>query len=239
MIHALANRMFTDKIAEMDSVCLQHMESRIRMLLADDHTLVLNGLLAMLSQEPDFCIVATARNGQDALDQLSKMQVDIALLDIDMPVMTGLEATRIICKEFNATKVVLLSMHASPSLVKTALEAGASGYLLKTTDLEELRFALRQVAKGKSYFDSALLVAQKSELIPKASDTNSGLSNLTSRETEVLRMIAEGLNNNAIAERLFISPKTVDTHRTNLMRKLHAHNAASLTRIAIEAGLIP
>ena len=206
--------------------------------MADDHTLVLNGLLAMLSQEPDFCIVGTARNGQEALDQLLETPADIALLDIDMPVMTGLEAARRISQNFKDTKVILLSMHAEPSLVKNAIESGANGYLLKTTDLEELQFALRQVAKGKSYFDSALLIAQKSGLKLEESSPSPVLNNLTPRETEVLRMIAQGLNNNAIGERLFISPKTVDTHRTHLMRKLNAHNAASLTRIAIEAGLI-
>lgn len=214
------------------------MEPRIKILLADDHTLVLNGLLAMLSQEPDFCIVGTARNGQEALDQLLETPADIALLDIDMPVMTGLEAARRISQNFKDTKVILLSMHAEPSLVKNAIESGANGYLLKTTDLEELQFALRQVAKGKSYFDSALLIAQKSGLKLEESSHSPVLNNLTPRETEVLRMIAQGLNNNAIGERLFISPKTVDTHRTHLMRKLNAHNAASLTRIAIEAGLI-
>ena len=214
------------------------MEPRIKILLADDHTLVLNGLLAMLSQEPDFCIVGTARNGQEALDQLLETPADIALLDIDMPVMTGLEAARRISQNFKDTKVILLSMHAEPSLVKNAIESGANGYLLKTTDLEELQFALRQVAKGKSYFDSALLIAQKSRLKLEESSHSPVLNNLTPRETEVLRMIAQGLNNNAIGERLFISPKTVDTHRTHLMRKLNAHNAASLTRIAIEAGLI-
>ena len=214
------------------------MEPRIKILLADDHTLVLNGLLAMLSQEPDFCIVGTARNGQEALDQLLETPADIALLDIDMPVMTGLEAARRISQNFKNTKVILLSMHAEPSLVKNAIESGANGYLLKTTDLEELQFALRQVAKGKSYFDSALLIAQKSGLKLEESSHSPVLNNLTPRETEVLRMIAQGLNNNAIGERLFISPKTVDTHRTHLMRKLNAHNAASLTRIAIEAGLI-
>lgn len=214
------------------------MEPRIKILLADDHTLVLNGLLAMLSQEPDFCIVGTARNGQEALDQLLETPADIALLDIDMPVMTGLEAARRISQNFKDTKVILLSMHAEPSLVKNAIESGANGYLLKTTDLEELQFALRQVAKGKSYFDSALLIAQKSGLKLEESSQSPVLNNLTPRETEVLRMIAQGLNNNAIGERLFISPKTVDTHRTHLMRKLNAHNAASLTRIAIEAGLI-
>ena len=214
------------------------MEPRIKILLADDHTLVLNGLLAMLSQEPDFCIVGTARNGQEALEQLLETPADIALLDIDMPVMTGLEAARRISQNFKDTKVILLSMHAEPSLVKNAIESGANGYLLKTTDLEELQFALRQVAKGKSYFDSALLIAQKSGLKLEESSQSPVLNNLTPRETEVLRMIAQGLNNNAIGERLFISPKTVDTHRTHLMRKLNAHNAASLTRIAIEAGLI-
>ena len=214
------------------------MDSSIRLLLADDHALVLNGLIAMLSQEPGFVIVATARDGSEAIEKLSQLGADIALLDIDMPEMTGLEATRLICKNFKDTKVVLLSMHAEPSLVRNAIDAGADGYVLKTADLEELTFALKQVAKGKPYFDSNLLITQKNVPLPQTTLAYPGLSDLTARETEILKMIAQGFNNNEIGERLFISPKTVDTHRTNLMRKLNARNAASLTRIALEEGLI-
>ncbi len=215
------------------------MESRIRLLLADDHALVLDGLSAMLSQEPVFEIVAAVRDGREAVQKLKEIVVDIALLDIDMPHLSGLEAARYIVSNLPGVRVVLLSMHAEPSLVRNAIDAGADGYVLKTADFEELSFALRQVAKGKPYFDTNLLLTQKTDDKPGASSVAiAGLSDLTTREMEVLRMIALGHSNNDIAELLFISPKTVDTHRTNLMRKLSAHNAASLTRIALEAGLV-
>jgi DNA-binding NarL/FixJ family response regulator len=213
------------------------MDTKIKLLLADDHALVLNGLVSLLSQESGFEIVATARNGREALQKITENNIDIALLDIDMPQMTGLEATRIICENHKPTKVVLLSMHAEPSLVQSALEAGAEGYVLKTADLDELTFALRQVYKGKRYFDSNLVLTRKEVNQLPLSTPKTTLSELTSRENEILKMITQGLNNNEIGERLFISPKTVDTHRTNLMRKLNAHNVASLTRIAIEAGV--
>lgn len=215
------------------------MDARIRLLLADDHALFLNGLVAILSQEPDFCVVATARNGREALEKLTESAVDIALLDIDMPELTGLEATQYISTNLKGIKVILLSMHAEPSLVRSALNAGADGYVIKTADLEELTFALKQVFKGKRYFDSNLLTTQKTTQIPHISSTYPGLSDLTAREIEILKMIAQGFKNSEIGERLFISPKTVDTHRTNLMRKLGARNVASLTRIALEEGLIP
>jgi DNA-binding NarL/FixJ family response regulator len=213
------------------------MDTKIKLLIADDHALVLNGLVSLLSQESGFEIVSTARNGREALQKITENTIDIALLDIDMPQMTGLEATRIICENHKPTKVVLLSMHAEPSLVQSALEAGAEGYVLKTADLDELTFALKQVNKGKRYFDSNLMLVKKE--IPRiiTPTPNIALNDLTSRENEILKMIAQGLNNNEIGERLFISPKTVDTHRTNLMRKLNAHNVASLTRIALEAGV--
>jgi DNA-binding NarL/FixJ family response regulator len=214
------------------------MEANIRLLLADDHALVLDGLTAMLSQEPVFEIVAVARDGREAVQKLKEISVDIALLDIDMPHLSGLEAARYIYANITGVRVVLLSMHAEPSLVRNAIEAGADGYVLKTADFDELSFALRQVAKGKPYFDTNLLLTQKTDDKPGASIPVAGLRDLTSREMEILRMIALGHSNNDIAERLFISPKTVDTHRTNLMRKLSAHNAASLTRIALEAGLV-
>jgi DNA-binding NarL/FixJ family response regulator len=213
------------------------METKIKLLLADDHALVLNGLVALLSQESSFEIVATARNGREAIEKIKEHAVDIALLDIDMPEMTGLEATRIICEHHKSTKVLLLSMHAEPTLVQSALDAGAEGYVLKTADLDELTFALKQVYKGKRYFDSNLLLIRKETTKIAAPTPSLALSELTSRENEILKMIAQGLNNNEIGERLFISPKTVDTHRTNLMRKLNAHNVASLTRIAMEAGV--
>jgi DNA-binding NarL/FixJ family response regulator len=214
------------------------MSKTINILLADDHALVLNGLIALLSQDLEFHIVASAKDGREAITLLAQNNIDIAILDINMPNMTGLELTRHIHTHFPTVKVILLSMHAEPSLVRSAIDNGADGYVLKTADFEELSFAIKQVAKGKPYFDTSLLLSQKADDKPGASLTLPILSELTSREVEILCMISQGMNNTEIGEKLFISPKTVDTHRTNLMRKLNAKNAASLTRIALEAGLI-
>ncbi len=214
------------------------MQKKIRLLLADDHQLVLKGLVALLEQEPEVEIAATAKNGQEAVEAVEAHSIDIAILDIDMPVRNGLDACEQIKKQFSTVKVLMLSMHHEPSLVQKAIEMGADGFVLKTADFEELIFALRQICKGKSYFDTGLFVGQNVDYQPVHSVSDQRLEQLTTREIEILSMIAAGLNNNKIAEKLFISPKTVDTHRTNLMRKLNANNAASLTRIAIETGLL-
>jgi DNA-binding NarL/FixJ family response regulator len=214
------------------------METKIRLLLADDHALVLDGLEALLLQEPSFEIAAKAGNGKEAIQKLAEHSIDIALLDIDMPEMNGFEVTFYIIANQLSTKILLLSMHAEPSLVNKALEIGADGYVLKTAELEELVFALKQVKRGKKYFDANLFMHKTS--VGGVLYTQNGvtaLSGLTTREKEILKLLSNGLNNNEIGEQLFISPKTVDTHRTNLMRKLNVHNIAALIRIAIKAGL--
>ncbi len=212
----------------------------IQILLADDHAIFMGGLQALLQQEPDLQVVASVRDGKAAIAYLETNRVDLAILDINMPNMSGLDVCRHFSGKSHSPKLLLLSMYAEPSLVRNAVENGAHGYILKTADVDELLFAIRQVHKGKSYFETALLLPNaKVDEAPGASIAPSPLLNeLTTREVEILTMVASGLNNNEIGERLFISPKTVDTHRTNLMRKLNARNAASLTRIAVEAGLI-
>ncbi len=212
----------------------------IQILLADDHAIFMGGLQALLQQEPDLQVVASVRDGKAAVAYLEANQVDLAILDINMPLMSGLDVCRHFSGKSHSPRLLLLSMYAEPSLVRNAVENGAHGYVLKTVDVDELLFAIRQVCKGKSYFETALLLPNaKADETPGASLAPSPLLNeLTTREVEILTMVASGLNNNEIGERLFISPKTVDTHRTNLMRKLSARNAASLTRIAVEAGLI-
>jgi two-component system response regulator NreC len=198
----------------------------------------LDGLRALLEQDPQFRIAATAKNGQEALEQVAANAIDVAVLDIDMPVLNGLDTCRQLRLQGHDVRVLLLSMHHEPALVQKAIEAGADGYLLKTAEAEELTFALKQVAKGKLFFDTSLFLNVKADDRPGSSAPGPALNDLTTRETEILRMIALGRSNNEIGSELYISPKTVDTHRTNLMRKLNARNVASLTRIALEAGLI-
>jgi DNA-binding NarL/FixJ family response regulator len=217
------------------------MPTPIRVILADDHSLFLEGLQALLSQQTAFEVVATAKNGREAIRQLENNTVDVLVLDIDMPELNGLETCAELQKRGPTVHILLLSMHHEPALVQKAIAAGAKGYILKTAESEELLFALKQVAKGKTFYDTHFFVQSKPDqqpLMPASVALNTMFQDLTARETEIMRLIANGRSNAEIGSELFISPKTVDTHRTNLMRKLNVHNIASLTRMAIEAGLI-
>lgn len=212
-------------------------------LVVDDHQLVLDGLVSIVNELDDFEIIATARNGKEGLQLAGTFQPDIILMDIDMPIMNGLEATRRIKSEFNEIKVVILTMHNEVSLIKKVMEIGADGYLLKNADREEFYTALCTVSKGKSYFSAEvtqrLLHPERNSKPQFEVDENSvQLSKLTEREVDVLKQIAEGLSNKEIGEELFISHRTVDTHRTNLMKKLEVHNIAGLIKFAIKNGLV-
>jgi DNA-binding NarL/FixJ family response regulator len=212
----------------------------VRLAIADDHQLVLDGLKALISDVPDFELVAEGNNGKDLCLITDNLNVDLVLVDIDMPVMNGMQATEIIKKKHADVKVIVLTMHNEKGIIQKVLEVGADGYLLKNTNQQELVGAIRKVMNGEKYFstevtmslatpgDGAKVVLQNQEL-----DTS-----LTEREIEILKLIAQGFSNKEIGDRLFISHRTVDTHRTNLMRKLDAKNIAGLIRYAMRAGLI-
>ena len=212
-------------------------------LVVDDHQLVLDGLVSIINELNDFEIIATARNGKEGVQLAETFNPNIILMDIDMPIMNGLDATRIIKKDLTTSKVIILTMHNEVSLIKKVMEIGADGYLLKNADREEFYNALCTVTKGRSYFSAE--VTQR--LLNPTEDNNSGfsgeqdtvqLSKLTEREIDVLKQIAEGLSNKEIGDKLFISHRTVDTHRTNLMKKLELHNIAGLIKFAIKNGLV-
>lgn len=211
-------------------------------LLIDDHKLVLDGLISIVKEIPDFEILGTAKNGKEGFDIAKTMNPDLVLMDIDMPIMNGLEATRRIKQEKLPTKVIILTMHNEASLIKKVMDIGADGYLLKNADREEFFDALKTVVAGKSYFSADVT---KALLNPQSNaqsnfDDNGAvqLSKLTEREIDILKNIAEGLSNKEIGDKLFISHRTVDTHRTNLMKKLEVHNIAGLIKFAIHNGLI-
>ncbi|MDX9751654.1 MAG: response regulator transcription factor [Flavobacteriales bacterium] len=209
----------------------------IRVLLVDDHRIITDGLQVLLEPVPDVECVGVAANGEEALFSLAHVPAHVVLMDLDMPVMDGVEATERIRREYPGTKVVVLSMHEESAMVKKLMEIGADGYLVKNCGRDELLLAIRSVHAGHQHFGSALLeglLDQKKE----AAAQSSLLKDLSEREVEVLAALAEGLTNKDIGERLFISPRTVDTHRTNLMKKLETHNVAGLVRIAIKAGLV-
>lgn len=211
----------------------QSAETPIRIIIADDHQMMRQGLRALLALAPDIQVVAEASNGQEVLELVRKNTGATVLLDLDMPVLNGLDTTVALTRQFPGTRILMLTMHAEPALVKRCIQAGAAGYLLKTADQDELLLAIRRVAAGKSYVDQDL-----NRLSTPDSPDIAKLASLTAREREILVLIAQGKSNPEMAEMLFISIKTVDTHRVNLMRKLDIHQVALLTQFALKAGLL-
>lgn len=209
----------------------------IRVLLADDHRIITDGLKGLLATVPDIDCIGTAENGAEAIHAVEHLAVDVVLMDIDMPVLDGLAATERIKAKWPHVKVIILSMHDEAAMVQRMMELGANGYLVKNCGRDELLLAIRDVQAGRKHFSSALMESLLSKRQEIAAQSGL-LKDLSERETEVLAALAEGLTNKEIGDRLFISPRTVDTHRTNLMKKLDTHNIAGLVRIAIKAGLV-
>jgi len=213
----------------------------IRLIIADDHQLLLDGIQSLVKDAADIEIVGLARNGKEALDFVATLRPDLVLLDIDMPVMSGTEALVLMRAAHPQVRVVMLTMHHEKALIELCVKKGASGYLLKNTTQDELLTAIRKVAGGKTYFSGdvtmSLLGQSASDLTAKTPLTD-GLEYLTERELEILKLIAEGLSNTQVGEKLFISPRTVDTHRTNIMRKLNVSNIAGLIKIAFRHRLL-
>lgn len=204
---------------------------KIRVLLADDHPILSAGLRALLAHYADIEIVGEARDGAQAVDLVGKLHPDVALMDIAMPGMNGIEATRIIREQHPQTRVLVLSQHGERQYVLALLQAGASGYILKGALGSDLIGALRAVARGETYLHpdvTAVLVEQ----------VRCPTESLTPREQEILEHIVLGETNSQIAHNLSLSVKTVEWHRGNLMSKLDAHNAAELVRIALQCGLV-
>lgn len=212
----------------------------IKVVIADDHQLVLDGLRSILEQGPEIKVISTANNGADLLRQLAFIKPDIVLMDIDMPVMNGIEATQQVKANYPDIRIIILTMHEEKAMVKKLTDIGASGFILKNSDKDELLQAIKRVHQGGMYFSSELTMNLISHGItpvnPGSVDDKKAL--LTEREIEILKLIAEGLSNKEIGDKLFISHRTVDTHRTNLMKKLDVSNIAGLIRYAIKNGFI-
>lgn len=214
------------------------MRRAINVLLVDDHQLILDGLKSLLKHTDNLVVAGEANNGRDAIRLLDILNIDVVLMDIDMPVMNGIDALKEIKRIKPLMKVIILSMHNESGMIKNLLGIGADGYLLKSTSQDELIRAILKVAEGDKYFSTEITL---SLLNPSQSNfqTSKQLSEtLTIREEEILKLIAEGFSNKEIGSRLFISHRTVDTHRTNLMNKLNVSNIAGLISYAIKSGLI-
>ena len=212
-----------------------------RILLADDHAVVRKGLRAILEKELPGCTVIEASDGVRAVDLARREEPELVVVDIGMPGLNGLEAIRQIIRRSPRIRILVLSLHTEEAIVLSSFEYGASGYLLKECAVEELVDAVKAVFSGKRYL-SAGLPASVREAVrskKKKSPVSDPLEKLTPREREVLGLLAEGHNNSAIAEHLFVSPDTVKTHRKNLMRKLDVHNLPSLVNLALKHHLIP
>ncbi len=207
----------------------------LNILLVDDHQIIIDGLTALINSIEGMKVIGDANNGKEAIELLKVLDADVVLMDIDMPVMNGLDATKAIKDNNNAIKVIILSMHCDSGMVKELIGIGADGYVLKNASKDELITAITKVAGGQQYFSSDVTMSLLND-IPK---TSAELDvELTNRELEILKLIADGFSNKEIGEQLFISHRTVDTHRTNLMKKLNINNIAGLISFAIKNGIV-
>jgi DNA-binding NarL/FixJ family response regulator len=211
-----------------------------RVLLVDDHTVVRQGLKALLASEADIKVIGEADNGRDALNQIAELQPNLVLIDISMPGLNGIEATRQIRHNHPEVKVVVLSMHANEEYVFQVLRAGASGYVLKQSDSMEVVTAIRAALSGGSFLSPPISRAVIDGYVQRTEARGQGddLDLLTPREREILQLLAEGLPNRLIAEQLSISVKTVETHRSNMMNKLEVKNKTELITQALRKGWV-
>ncbi len=212
----------------------------VRVLLAEDHHLVRQGLRALLEREPGLEVVGEAADGLDALHMIKDLQPDVVVLDITMPGLNGLEVLRRVSQRLPEVRVLMLSVHEGEEYVQRALQAGASGYLLKRSLSAELLLAIRAAQRGEVFLSSAISRTVVTRFLQGAPPEGSKTpyDRLTPREREVFQFVAEGYTNQAIAHRLGISVRTVETHRANLMDKLDIHDVAGLTRLAVHTGLV-
>jgi two-component system response regulator NreC len=215
-------------------------EKRVTILLADDHAILRDGVRALLSDEPDLVVVGEADDGRSAVEQTRALRPDVVVMDIGMPLLNGLEATRQIRREHPQSRVLILTMHQNEEYLSQVLAAGASGYVLKQAAGRELVDAIREVARGGAFFSPSMARTLADLYLEslEAEASHDPYEELTAREREVLQLVAEGFSSRKIAEMLNLSIKTVKTHRLHLMQKLDLHDRTELVKYAFQKGII-
>ena len=213
---------------------------KLRILLADDHIVVRTGLRALLERQPNLEVVGESENGRDTVELAASLAPDVVVMDVGMPILNGIEATKTIVTQRPATAVVILSMHADESYVMRALKAGARGYLLKDSAAADLISAIHAVSQNKSFFSPKVsrILAEDYVRVLKQKGAVDSYDLLTNREREILQLVAEGKANKEVATALNISPYTVETHRSHILQKLNLHNPAELILYAVRKGII-
>jgi two-component system, NarL family, response regulator NreC len=213
---------------------------RIRILLADDHTLVRQGLRKLLEERPDWEVIAEAGDGREAVRLAEQHKPDVAILDVAMPLLNGIETTRQIARRVPNTRVLVLSMHADEAYVTQILQAGATGYLLKDSADVDLLKAVEEAAHGRSFFSPAIARVMLDDYVRQLADkgVTDRYESLSEREREIFQLIAEARTNKEIAALLNVSPSTVETHRAHIMEKLDLHSAAEIVLYAVRRGVI-
>jgi DNA-binding NarL/FixJ family response regulator len=217
------------------------MASRTRVLIADDHPLVRSGLRALLERGDEFEIVAEAADGYDAIQLALAQKPDVILLDVGMPRLSGIDAAQSIAEKLPGARIIIVSMHSDEGYVLRALKAGARGYLLKASPEADVLAAVRAVAAGNAWFSPSITKLLVEEYVDEVRrrGVEDSYDLLGLREKEILRLLASGKSNREIAEMLHISLSTVETHRNNILQKLHLHNLAELILYAVRKGLMP
>jgi len=213
---------------------------KLRILLADDHVVMRTGLRALLERQPNLEVVGESENGREAVELAASLRPDVVVMDVGMPVLNGIEATKTIVTQHPTTAVVVLSMHADESYVMRALKAGARAYLLKDSAPADLLSAIQAVTQNKSFFSPKVsrILAEDYVRVLKQKGAVDTYDLLTSREREILQLLAEGKANKEVATALNISPYTVETHRSHILEKLNLHNSAELVLYAVRKGII-
>jgi DNA-binding NarL/FixJ family response regulator len=216
------------------------MREKRRIVIAEDHTILREGLCALLSSQEDLQVVGEAGDGREAIRLIESLTPDLILMDLSMPKMNGVEASREIRKRIPQTKILALTVHKTEEFILEVLQAGADGYIPKDASSNELMMAIRSVLMGKRYLCPSVskVVIEGYLESRRTAEASTPWDTLTKREREILKLIAEGHKNKEVADYLYISVKTVEKHRANLMKKLDLHSAAALTAYAMERGLV-